>query len=215
MIERKQYRACLTADRDPEALEQAVKEAKGAAQAAVEAGRLLTASLYRHEDMCFLYYEALKEDVGPTDFLSAMTPFLESWPEEGGKTPWACMYHIYHHSVPQEAADWKKERTEGKKRIGRIAFLYPDKLFSYTYWHQAIVDEGLLLGDKYQCIALHENILFSYFEEPRFNVNIKNEPGMESKVIEGWMKADPESHFDRVKAGGANFRIIEQLFTVG
>ena len=72
-----------------------------------------------------------------------------------------------------------------------------------------------MLGDKYQCIALHENILFSYFEEPRFNVNIKNEPGMESKVIEGWMKADPESHFDRVKAGGANFRIIEQLFTVG
>ena len=215
MIERKQYRACLRTGWKAETLEQAVREAAEAARAAVEAGSILTASLYRYKDMCFLYYEALKENVAPTDFLAPLTPLLEEWPEENGKTPWAYMYHIFHHSVPEDAADWIRERTEGKKRIGRIAFLYPDKLFSYTYWHYAIVEEGLLKGDKYQCIALHENILFSYFEEPRFNVNIKNEPEQASNVIEGWMEADPESHFDRVKAGGDNFLIIDRLFTVG
>ena len=47
------------------------------------------------------------------------------------------------------------------------------------------------------------------------NVNIKNEPEQASNVIEGWMEADPESHFDRGKAGGDNFRIIEQIFTAG
>jgi hypothetical protein len=31
-----------------------------------------------------------------------------------------------------------------------------------SYHHKAIVDEGLWYGDKYQSIALHENILFSY-----------------------------------------------------
>lgn len=215
MIERKQYRACLKTGWKPEELETAVNAAAEAAQAAVEEGKILTASLYRYKNMCFLYYEALEENIRPTDFLSALTPFLEEWPEENGKTPWAYMYHIFHHSVPGDISDWQKERTEGKKRIGRIAFLWPDKVFSYARWHQAIVEEGLLKGDKYQCIAMHENILFSYFEEPRFNVNIKNEPEQESEVIKGWLAADPESHFDRVKAGGDNFLVIEQLFTVG
>ncbi len=215
MIERKQYRGCLRAGWKPEEFMEAVKKAASAAQAAVEEGKLLTASLYRYQDMCFLYYEALQENVAPEDFLSALTPFLEEWPEENGKTPWAYMYHIFHHSVPGETEDWIRERKEGKTRIGRIAFLFPDKVFSYARWHQAIVEEGLLKGDKYQCIALHENILFSYFEEPRYNVNIRREPDRESREIEGWMKADPESHFDRAKAGGENFRIIEQLFTAG
>ena len=35
------------------------------------------------------------------------------------------------------------------------------EMFSYTYWHYAIVQEGLLKGDKYQYISLHENVLFS------------------------------------------------------
>ena len=196
-------------------LDTPVKKAASAAQAAVEEGKLLTASLYQYQDMCFLYYEALQENVAPEDFLSALTPLLEEWPEENGKTPWAYMYHIFHHSVPGETEDWVRERKEGKTRIGRIAFLFPDKVFSYARWHQAIVEEGLLKGDKYQCIALHENILFSYFEEPRYNVNVRREPDRESREIEGWMKADPESHFDRGKAGGDNFRIIEQIFTAG
>lgn len=215
MIERKQYRACLKTAWKKDRLEEAVKAAAAAAQAAAEAGDILTASLYRYKDMCFLYYEALKENIGPADFLAPLTPLLEEWPEESGKTPWAYMYHIFHHSVPQDVEGWIKERTEGKNRIGRIAFLWPDRVFSYVRWHQAIVEEGLLKGDKYQCISLHENILFSYFEEPRFNVNIQNEPDRESEVIKGWMAAGPESHFDRVKAGGDNFLIIDRLFTVG
>ena len=215
MIERKQYRACLKAGWKQEQLEETAKAAAGTAREAVEAGDILTASLYRYHDMCFLYYEALKENIVPTDFLAPLTPLLEEWPEENGKTPWAYMYHIFHHSVPEDISEWTRERTEGKKRIGRIAFLWPDRVFSYVRWHQAIVEEGLLKGDKYQCISLHENILFSYFEEPRFNVNVRKEPERESEVIKGWMAADPESHFDRVKAGGDNFLIIDRIFSVG
>lgn len=104
---------------------------------------------------------------------------------------------------------------EKKTRIGRIAYLWPEKLFSYTYWHKAIVDEGLLKGDQYQCIALHENILFSYFEEPKTMVNIRQNDGQESEVIREWMNMDPESHFDRKKAGGDNFIIIDPVLSVG
>ena len=68
-------------------------------------------------------------------------------------------------------------------------------------------------GDKYAFISVHENILFSYYEEPRNNVNIKN-VDKESEVIENWLKVDPESHFDREKACGSNFLVIPCLFSV-
>lgn len=222
MIERKQYRGCLKKNTSPQVLNDACKSAKLCAEKLIEEKRLLTASLYEYNGMCFLYYEALEKGVIPEDFLSALDEVLETWPEEQGLTSWAPMYPIYWHQIPDSVENWQKARNlldeDGnqikKERIGRIAFVYPEKLFSYTYWHQAIVEEGLLKGDQYQFISLHENILFSYFETPKHMVNIKNTEE-ESKVIRQWMEADPESHFDRAKAGGENFRIIPVLFSVG
>ena len=131
-----------------------------------------------------------------------------------GLTPWAPMYHIYHHSIPGDVSEWVKERASNENRIGRIAFLKPEKLFSYTYWHYAIVQEGLLKGDKYQYISLHENVLFfRILEEPRHNVNITGKRGR-IKVIDGWMAVDPESHFDREKACGNNFLVIDPIMIV-
>lgn len=215
MVTRKPFRGCIQRGKEesPE-FQQACRMAEAAAEELVKEGALLTASLYRHGNMCFLYEEVLAGEVKPENYLKALEPFLESWPEEDGNTVWAPMYAIYWHSVPGDSGSWEKNRAGKKHRVGRIAFLYPEKLFSYTYWHHAIVEEGLLLGDQYQFISLHENILFSYFEEPRQMVNIKNrqEP---SRTIDGWMAADPESHFDRKKAGGDNFLIIESLLSVG
>ena len=70
-----------------------------------------------------------------------------------------------------------------------------------------------LRENKYQYISLHENVLFSYFEEPRHNVNITGKEE-ESKVIDGWMAVDPESHFDREKACGNNFLVIDPILLV-
>ena len=211
---RRQFRGCLKEDaREGTRLYMAAAEAEKEVRRLIQSGRLLTASVYYHGNMCFLYYEALEEGVSPADFLKPLEACLELWPEEGGKTCWAPMYSIYWHSVPQDADSWMESRKGKKNRIGRIAFLYPEKLFSYTYWHQAIVEEGLLKGDQYQFISLHENILFSYFEEPKNMVNIT---GMEkaSEVIDKWLAVNPESHFDSEKAGGSNFIIIEQLLSV-
>lgn len=71
-------------------------------------------------------------------------------------------------------------------RRGRIAYLKPDKIFQYVYHHVAITTEGYLHGDKYQSIALHENILFSYFEEPRTEINVKRDLTKQSTAIEAW-----------------------------
>ncbi len=215
MIERRQYRGCLKEGIRGKEWKEGVRAAEQTIRRMIVDGELLAASLYGYGKLCFLYYEALRPAVCPEEFLGALTPFLELWPEEAGKTPWAFMYHIYHNSVPEEVEGWERDRAGRKTRIGRIAFLYPEKLFSYTYWHQAIVEEGLLKGDQYQSIALHENLLFSYFEEPKTMVNIRKEPDLESKVIDQWMAADPGSHFDQGKAGGNHFLIIEPILSVG
>lgn len=208
-----QYRGCIRKDAAESDWLSALERARLQAECCRQNGDILTICVYRHQNLLFVYMETLRAGVEPEMILGELTPFLEQWPEENGLTPWAPMYHIYHHSLPAEPQEWVKERLTNTKRIGRIAFLYPDKLFSYTYWHYAIVQEGLLKGDKYQYISLHENILFSYFEEPRHNVNIKgsDEP---SAVIDGWMAVDPESHFNREKTAGDNFLVIDAVLMV-
>lgn len=181
-------------------------------------GRILTAALYRKDKMLFLYYEALGEEltvVYPTEFLAPLADFLQIWPGQVQDRLWVHMYHIYYHCVPESIEQWKRPRVPELRR-GRIAFLRDEKLFSYTYFHKAIVDEGLLTGDKYQSIALHENILFSYFEEPKILRNVQNRYDEESKVIQEWLAVDPESHFIHMPEGnGGNFMFIPALFALG
>ncbi|MDO5294074.1 MAG: hypothetical protein Q4F05_15140 [bacterium] len=214
MITRRHYRACLKPRTDQKTMLQAALELdKSTVSEAIKGGKCLTVAIYQHKDMLFLYYESLMEDLKPEALFKETSKELELWPEKDGKTPWAYMYNIYYHSIPESVDQW--ERNSKKKRRGRIAYLYPEKLFSYTYYHKAIVDEGLLDGDKYQSIALHENILFSYFEEPKSMTHIKKESKEASKVIDEWIAKDPESHFDHTLSGEDNFLLIEEVFSMG
>ena len=106
-----------------------------------------------------------------------------------------------------------KDKKKAKPKLDDI--LKDEKLFSYVYYHKALVDEGLLDGDRYQFIALHENILFSYFEEPKIFTHIKKECKEESSVIKEWLAVDPESHFDHDLSGEENFLLIEEIFSAG
>lgn len=107
----------------------------------------------------------------------------------------------------------KENRSEEE---AALPFLRDSKLFSYVYYHKGLVDEGLICGDRYQSIALHENILFSYFEEPRGSVNIKKDYEHESKVLEEWLAIDPESHFIHMPEGeGANFMFLPEVLALG
>jgi hypothetical protein len=153
--------------------------------------------------------------VPPDELLAAFAPLLQVWPGQQKDRLWVHMYHIYYHSIPESVEGWKRAAVPEKRR-GRISFLRDDKLFSYIAFHKAIVDEGLLTGDKYQSIALHENILFSYFEEPKTFVNVKNDTSQESRVIGEWMAVNPESHFIHVPEGqGENFCFLPALFALG
>lgn len=210
MVYRKEYRGCLKSDIN----EQKLKQVCETLAADLEKNKnFIEVMLYRHHSMLFLYFEARVEDINPDYFLQELNLFLETWPEENGVSHWAYMYPIFYHQIPDDEKDWNIERAGDKTKIGRIAFLKEDKLFSYVYWHKALVDEKLIKGDKYQYISLHENILFSYFEEPRNNMNLSGSE-KESEYIKNWLALDPGSHFQLDKTDGEHFKVLEPIIKV-
>lgn len=86
--------------------------------------------------------------------------------------------------IPWRAGNVKENRSAEEAALPSFC---DSKLFSYVYYHKGLVDEGLICGDRYQSIALHENILFSYFEEPRGSVNIKKDYEHDQRYLRsGW-----------------------------
>ncbi len=220
MIRRSQYRCSFKMNPRQTPIDDILERCKRECLELVADRRACNISFYRYKDMGFLYLEEIvqSEDDAPLkvdSFMADLNPYLKPWPEEEGDRYFVPMINVYYHHIPEDDVDkWEYERTTSvKERVGRVAFVFPDKLPSYVKHHTAIVEEGLLKGDKYAYISMHENLLFSYYEEPRNNVNIKDSVE-ESKAIEDWMAADPESHFDRVKAKGSNFLVISCLFSV-
>ncbi len=220
-IHRMHYRAKLMSGYDKEGFQKMLSQCQENVRSAQKNGQVLTAALYLADTpdisrTLFFYYEGVGDDsvISVEELLAPLKEYLQTWPGMTENRNWVKMYHIYYHSIPESVEGWKRAARPELRR-GRIALLYEEKLFSYVYYHKAIVDEGLLTGDKYQSIALHENLLFSYFEEPKTMVNIKNSP-KESKVIEDWLAVDPESHFIHTpQCEGLNFMFLPALFAMG
>lgn len=223
MIIRRNYRACLRSDvcckstlsdlKSNEDILNAIKADEIFVKKAIRQKKCLTIALYYHENMLFLYTENIDIEIDVRELFPNLSELLALWPEREGETAWVKMYTIYYHDIPCDEGYWSRQ---GKKnRRGRIAYLKEDKMFSYIYYHKAIVDEGLLEGDRYQFIALHEDILFSYFEEPKLFTHIRKEVNSESKVIKDWLAVNPESHFDHELSGEDNFLLLPELFSLG
>ena len=244
MIYRFHFRAQLKEEipLDSEDLQRAIEQCRFNISSLIQEKRVLTASLFYADHMLFLYYEAIGERkvlpepveqerawkmqdcfeageclqttcVHPDEFMTPLSGMLETWPGQSGKRNWVYMYHIYYHQEPQGVEQWMQDRHPDRKR-GRIAFLRTDKVFSYTYNHKALVEEGLIRGDKYMSISLHENILFSYFEEPRSSVNLSGRDE-ESKILKEYVASGDRAHFIHMKEGeGENFMLLPELFTI-
>ena len=207
---RSHYRGLLKPGPEPA---QAFTVCRRQAAKLIREGRMMACGLYAYGQQIFLYYEALGEDPGPESFMGPLFPFLTVWPQKDRVCKMAKMYHIYWHQEPRDAEDWHRKTRPAAQR-GRIAYLRHENMFEYVYHHFAIVKEGLLKGDRYMSIALHEDVLFSYFEEPRSSDNILRCEG-ESKAIKGWMDVIPEDHFIPLPgSNGQNFLLLPALFTV-
>lgn len=227
-VVRAQYRAVLNENTTEEQLRTAADKCQKILQKKTAQEKILTAGMFRYQSFLFLYLEYIVEEGSslpeqksceinqiPDQWFDFMKPLLHSWKEYCGEQYWAYMYPVFWFDEPVSLKQWKRKQKPDA-RCGRIAFLYPEKFASYICHHHAIVEEGLLVGDRYQMISSHENVLFSYFETPRDReqVNIRREE-KESEEIGKWEAVDPDSHFIRFKEDPENnFLVIDTIFSV-
>ena len=208
------YRGRLEAA-DAVQLSDLLQQCEQNAQQLINDGALMTAALYYYGSQLFLYYEAVGEEIRPERFMAPLHPVLSQWPQKEDTCDWALMYNVFWHDAPKDDEDWKRS-VPPERRRGRIAWLKHDTMFRYVYHHFAIAEEGILQGDRYQSIALHEDILFSYFEEPRTPGNLRRDTTLQSQTIQAWLDVNPESHFIPLPgSNGSNFLLLPQYFALG
>ena len=220
-ILRAQYRTFLKENISDRELREQTEMYHKIASSKKEVGDLLTAAMFQYEKNVFLYIEFIGADEKKVPTLAEeLFPdfhhLFETVPGFYEKRCWVYMTPVFWFDTPESLQQWKRAQ-KAEEQCGRIAILYHEKLLSYVCHHQSIVNEGLLKGDRYQFISFHENVLFSYYEEPRDReiVNVKNTEGDSGEIVL-WEQADPESHFYHFpEADGANFLKIPSLFTVG
>ena len=208
------YRGRLE-EADAAQLSDLLQQCEQNARRLINDGALMTAALYYYGNQLFLYYEAVGEEIRPECFMAPLHPVLSQWPQKEDTCDWALMYNVFWHDAPKDDEDWKRS-VPPERRRGRIAWLKHDTMFRYVYHHFAIAEEGILQGDRYQSIALHEDILFSYFEEPRTPGNLRRDTTLQSQTIQAWLDVNPESHFIPLPgSNGSNFLLLPQYFALG
>ena len=190
---RMQYRAYLTGEPGADA----VAACKALIDTAVEAGALLVAAVYRWEQNLFAYVESVDVATDPEALFEPLAGSLSAWPGKAKPRLWVPMMDIFHFNEPENLDHWLR-KTAPEKRVGKVGVLLPEMVSSYIYYHYGLQEERTFGGDKYEIIALHENLLFGYFEEPLVveeplypqRLNTKSMP-------ENWPDARIPDHFVR------------------
>ncbi|WP_283657409.1 hypothetical protein [Paenibacillus sp. RC343] len=100
-----------------------------------------------------------------------------------------------------------------ERRVGRIAHLKRGMMARYIYYHYQLQEEHAFFGNKYENIAMHENLLFGYQE---FHAVI------EVTVIPGrlgtkgppvpWENSRMDLHFQPWDDGYLYFKPIEPIY---
>lgn len=178
----------------------------------VDKGELMTIAGFRWNRQLFLYYECIGRDIHPDEMFGSMAPMLENWPGQAVKRQWIPMVDVFHFNEPVSFEHWiRKQPVE--RRAGRVAHLKPEMMASYIYYHFQLQEERAFLGDKYEIIAMHENLLFGYQEFPK----VIEEPAAPRKLNtsgtpENWSDSRMDLHFQAWEDGHLYFKPIELVF---
>ncbi|WJH34376.1 hypothetical protein N6H14_31780 [Paenibacillus sp. CC-CFT747] len=122
------------------------------------------------------------------------------------------MADVFHFNEPAEVEHWRR-KTPVEQRIGRVAHLRPEQIASYIYYHYQLQEERAFPGDKYEIIAIHENLLFGYQELPK----VLEEPVLPGRLTtkgtpENWADSRMDLHFQPWEDGHLFFKPIAPLF---
>jgi hypothetical protein len=179
----------------------------------VKQGELMTAAAYVWKNSLFLYYECMDCELSPDDIASAAVPYLKDWPGHPQPRKWIRMIDVFHFNEPANNEHWlRKERVD--RRVGRVAHLKPEMISSYIYYHYQLQEERSFTGDKYEIIAMHENLLFGYQEFPK----VIEDPVVPGRLTtkgtpENWQDSRMDLHFQPWEEDGyLYFKPIDPIF---
>ncbi|MDF2670884.1 MAG: hypothetical protein K0R67_3190 [Paenibacillus sp.] len=211
MIKRMMYRAEWA--QGQESAGKKALEISEKAKQLVEQGELMTAAAFTWRNKLFLYYECMDRQVTPDEIAGAAVPYLKEWPGQSEPRKWILMIDVFHFNEPASCEHWLRKQPV-ERRAGRVAFLKPEMISSYIYYHYQLQEERAFFGDKYEIIAMHENLLFGYQEFPKVieepvvpgRLNTKGTP-------EDWNDSRMDLHFQPWDDDGyLYFKPVEQIF---
>lgn len=150
----------------------------------------------------FLYFETRDvEELSPDVLWSGLESFLELWPGAEEKRLWVPMFDIFHYNAPVVDEEWMRH-TE-KVPFCMLMTIRPEKLASYIFYHHQLQEEDPGCGAQHAVIAMHENLLFHYMENPenenclvaKGSLNTHNTPDHWGELMEQhfapWPDTDP------------------------
>lgn len=110
----------------------------------------------KYQDMVFLYLEG---DKNPNEIISRG---LKQFPD---KSIWFPMTEVFHYSKPFSAEHWRRKIANKTPEL-RVAFLKPECVSEYIFYHYQLQEEKPCLYDKYGMIFSYGNMLIMYLENP-------------------------------------------------
>jgi hypothetical protein len=173
---------------------------------------LMTIAAFKWEKNIFLYYECINEEVQPEEIFTTIDNFLEDWPGKKAMRKWIPMIDVFHFNDPVSYEHWKR-KTSVEQRVGRVAHLKPGMMSSYIYYHYQLQEERAFLGNKYEIIAMHENLLFGYQEFPKVIEEPLADPKLKTHgTPENWNDSRMDLHFQAWEDGHLYFKYIDTIF---
>lgn len=214
-ITRYVYRAQCKPGSEQDALH-VLETCRESVRALVEAGELLSLSIFRWESHLFLYYECTRRVLRPEELYPNLAQCLELWPGEDEKRCWVPMMDIYHCAEPASVEFWK--RSEPRIRpIGRVAWLKPEMVSSYIFYHFLYQEEKPGDWAKYPLIGLYENFLFFYTEGPDVRIEVPYKGKLQTSLTPpNWMEV-MKPHFifwEDAEAGQEIWKTIDLVYQV-
>jgi hypothetical protein len=179
----------------------------------VDGGELMTLAGYSWRNQIFLYYECVHSEIAPEAMFAALDSSLQDWPGHDEFRKWVPLIDVFHFNEPVSYEHWRRKGAV-ERRVGRIAHLRPEMVASYIYYHYQLQEERAFLGDKYEIIAIHENVLFGYQEFPKVVEQPLAPPKLKtSGTPADWNDARMDLHFQPWEDGHLYFKPIDPIFT--
>jgi len=210
MIERHMFRARLKKGMEERAV--AVMYQEHAGQTFIDTGHCMTVAGFIFERDAFLYIEQLTGQVAPELIVPGLNAMLEDWPGQEEARKWIALIDVFHFNEPASLDHWN--RKEKPERIGgRVAYLRPEMVASYIFYHYQLQEERGFTGPKYEMIGMHENLLFGYQEFPA----VVEEPILPGRLTSKhtpvpWATTRMDLHFKEWEDGHQFFKRFDAVF---